>query len=107
MKFYIADENEIKSGKTTDIYFVRTKKILDAKNINTKVIAEFTLQSLPDNYDFSVFSGLYEALNLLEGIPVDVYALPEGTIFKNFSYNGVPTPVMYLEGIYRDRKSVV
>lgn len=102
MKFYIADENEIKSGKTTDIYFVRTKKILDAKNINTKVIAEFTLQSLPDNYDFSVFSGLYEALNLLEGIPVDVYALPEGTIFKNFSYNGVPTPVMYIEGIYRD-----
>ena len=66
------------------------------------MVAEFTVQSLPDSYDFAVFSGLYEVLNLLEGLPVNVYALKEGTIFKNISYNGIPVPVMYIEGIYAD-----
>ncbi len=100
MRFYIANEDEIKSGKTTDIYFIRTEEILRKKNINKHVIAEFTVQSLPRDYDFAVFSGLYEALNLLEGLDINVYALPEGTIFKNISHNGVPVPVMYIEGNY-------
>ncbi len=102
MKFYIAKEEEIKNGKTTDIYFIRTEEILKKRNVEKEVIAEFTVQSLPDSYDFAVFSGLYETLNLLEGLPVNVYALPEGTIFRNFSCDGVPVPVMYIEGNYRD-----
>ncbi len=102
MRFYMANEDEIKSGKTTDIYFIRTEEILRKKNINKHVIAEFTVQSLPRDYDFAVFSGLYEALNLLEGLDINVYAMPEGTIFKNISHNGVPVPVMYIEGNYRE-----
>lgn len=30
-KFYIASDEEIKSGRTIDIYFVRTRQVLKAK----------------------------------------------------------------------------
>lgn len=34
---------DIKAGRTTDIYFVRTKKILEEKGIKKNVVAEFTV----------------------------------------------------------------
>ena len=102
MKFYYANEDEIKQGKTTDIYFLRTEEILRKNHVKKHVLAEFTVQTLPDKYDFAVFSGLYEVLNLLEGLPVNVYAMKEGTIFKSADINGIPVPVMYIEGDYKE-----
>ncbi|NJF26218.1 nicotinate phosphoribosyltransferase, partial [Thermococcus sp. Bubb.Bath] len=44
--FYIAHEDEIKSGETTDVYFIRTKKVLEEKNVHKKVFADISTTSL-------------------------------------------------------------
>ncbi|MEO0276429.1 MAG: nicotinate phosphoribosyltransferase [candidate division WOR-3 bacterium] len=96
--FLIAKEEEIKKGLTTDIYFKRTEEILLKKNINKIVWAEFTTQSIP--YEFVVFAGLEECTKLLEGKEIDLWAIKEGTIFKGVDINGIPVPVMAIEGNY-------
>ena len=101
--FHIAYDDDIKSGLTTDIYFVRTKKILETKGLkNVKVVAEITVSSLPDKWKWSILAGLDEALKLLEGLPIDVYALPEGTLLYPRDYRGLRIPVMIIEGAYYD-----
>ncbi len=102
-RFHFADEEEILSGKTTDIYLQNTMDIFEKKGMGKEnVIAEFTTTSLPDDYNWAIFVGLDEVLNLLEGKNVDVYALPEGTVFKNKGEKGVYTPVMFIEGSYNE-----
>ncbi len=98
--FYTAKDSDIKNGRTTDIYFVRTVEILEKENVKKNVIAEFTTHSR--KYPWNVFVGLEEVLSLLEGVPVNVWALPEGTVFPSFDVNGIPLPVMVIEGIYKD-----
>ncbi len=98
--FHIASEEQIKEGFTTDIYFVRTKEILEKENVRKKVIAEFTTQSM--KYPWNVFTGLDEVTELLKGKPVNVWAFPEGTVFPSKDKNGIPIPVMVIEGIYSD-----
>ncbi len=100
-RFFVARDEEIRQGKTTDIYFERTRRILEQLDDHTRVYAEFTASSLPNGYEWAVFVGLEEALRLLEGLPVDVYALPEGTVFRNRDHTDVPVPVMAIEGEYR------
>ncbi len=99
-KFYTATDKEIKEGLTTDIYFERTRKILKKENVRKHVAAEFTLHSR--SREWAVFAGLEEMIVLLRDLPVDLYALPEGTIFSPFSENGVPVPVAIIEGHYDD-----
>lgn len=96
MKFYIASEEDIINGIVTDIYFVRTKKILEEKNIRVKVRMEFHTTKLPKGYEWAVYAGLEEVLELLEGKPIDVYSLPEGTLFKPGE------PLLIIEGYYND-----
>ena len=100
MKFHIASKEEIKDGKTTDIYFMRTKKILENVGKDIKVYAEFTVMNPP--YNWTVFAGLDEALHLLEGKKVNVYAIPEGTIVPRRDSRGYPIPVMAIEGDYKE-----
>jgi len=94
--FNTASFEEIKAGETTDVYFERTKKILDEKDIHKKVKAEFIAKNLPHDYRWAVFSGLEEVLDLLEDFPVSVRAVPEGTIIKPYE------PVLEIEGVYDD-----
>lgn len=94
--FFTASDEEIKSGKTTDFYFINTKKILDEKDINKDVVVEITASSLPNNYRWGIMSGLYEALTLLEDYNVDVIGLDEGSLFYP------QEPVLTIEGNYRD-----
>lgn len=99
--FHYADDNEIKSGKTTDIYFLRTKQILEARGLSQiHVLAEITSGGLPEDWSWGVLSGIEEAAHLLEGCPVDVYAMPEGSIFFPEGYHGIREPVMFIEGPY-------
>ncbi len=98
--FYTANEEQIKKGLTTDIYFTRTKEILEKENVKKNVIAEFTTRS--KKYPWNVFVGISEVTELLEGIPINVYAIDEGTIFPSGDSNGIPLPVMVVEGIYKD-----
>jgi len=95
-KLYIASEKDIVDGVVTDIYFIRTKKILDALNIRKKVRMEFHTTSLPRGYEWAVYAGLEEVLRVLEGKPVTVYSLPEGTLFK------AGEPLLIIEGYYND-----
>lgn len=94
--FFTASEEDIKSGKTTDFYFINTKKILEKKNINKNVVAEITASSLPDNYRWGILSGLYEALLLLEGYNINVIGLNEGSLFYP------QEPVLTIEGNYKE-----
>ncbi len=100
MGFFIASESDIKAGKTTDIYFKRTEEILRKRNAHRKVTAEFTVSSFPENYEWAIFGGLEEVVELLRNTEVDLYALREGTIFKNRDIDGIPVPVMIIEGDY-------
>ncbi len=94
--FYLADEKQIKASRTTDVYFLRTVQILQAKGINKRVKMEVFLKNLPDSYKWGIFAGLEDLLRLFEGDPVDIYAIPEGSVF----YEG--EPVLTIEGIYKD-----
>jgi len=96
VRFYIASEEDILSGVVTDIYFVRTKKILEAKKLRRKVRMEFHVVKLPRGYEWAVFAGLEEALYLLKDRPITVYSMPEGTLFK------AGEPLMILEGYLDD-----
>jgi len=96
MMFHIAGFEEIRSGGTTDIYFRRTKEILEKKGIKKRVAAEITASSLPVKYKWGIFVGLEEVIALLKGYEVDVYAMPEGSIFYP------KEPVIRIEGDYKE-----
>ena len=98
--FHIANGEQIKKGFTTDVYFIRSKEILEKENIRKNVIAEFTTHSL--KYPWNVFTGVDEVVELLKDIPVSLWAMPEGTIFPSKDVNGTPVPVMVIEGVYSD-----
>jgi len=49
-----------------------------------------------------VYSGLEEALRLLEGKDVDVWGLPEGTVFPCRTQSGIRLPLMTMEGAYSE-----
>jgi len=101
--FHIADEQEIKEGKTTDVYFENTMEIFDHKGVGDEnVIAEFTASSLPSDWSWAVFCGLDEVLHLLKGKNIDVYSMPEGTIFRTEGRDGIFTPVFWIEGPYKE-----
>ncbi len=101
--FHIASEADIKSGKTTDVYFKNTMKIFESKDVgDEEVVAEFTTTSLPEEGNWGVFVGLDDVLTLLEGKPVDLYSLPEGTVFRPRDDKGVLTPVMFVQGPYKE-----
>ena len=94
--FYVADFEEVKAGKISDVYFVRTREVLTRKNIHKRVTAEFVVKHFPGHYPWAVFAGLEEVLALLEGLPITVKAIPEGTLFFEND------PVMVIEGDYLD-----
>ncbi|MGQ4834633.1 MAG: nicotinate phosphoribosyltransferase [Candidatus Asgardarchaeia archaeon] len=95
MPLHIATDKEIVKGKTTDIYFLRTLEILKKYKLdNVHVVAEITASSLPDKWPWGVFVGLEELIHILEGKNVNVYAMPEGTIFYPNE------PVVKIEGPY-------
>jgi nicotinate phosphoribosyltransferase len=77
----MADAEEIRVGRVTDIYFEYARQILDAKEIESQVALEAHAKSLPHG-DWGIFCGLDCVLELLEGLPVDLWALPEGTLFQ-------------------------
>src|ERR1700687_5130484 len=93
--FHTASEPEIKAGEVSDVYFDRTVEILRAKGLNKHVKAEIRLKSFPQpDWTFGVLAGIEEASGLREGLPVNVWAMDEGTLF------GPEDTVLLIEGIY-------
>jgi nicotinate phosphoribosyltransferase len=87
---------EVKEGLVTDIYFERTKKILEAKGIDLHVRAEFMAHLFPSSWPWAVLAGVEECAEVLKDLPVDVRMMKEGTIF------GTQQPVMEISGRYLD-----
>jgi nicotinate phosphoribosyltransferase len=80
----------------TDVYFLRAKQVLEARNLNQHVRVEVVAKGFPAGYEWAVFAGLNDALRLLEGKSVTAEGLPEGTFFRAYQ------PVLSLEGRYLD-----
>lgn len=101
--FNLATPEEIRAGKTTDIYFVRTLDILKkAGKERARVVAEVTTGSLPNGWPWGILCGVEEVVHLLQGRPVSLWSLPEGSLFPAKTPRGIPVPVMVIEGPYGD-----
>lgn len=93
-KFHTAKDEDIKEGRTTDVYFLRTVEVLKRKGLTQPAFAEVILKSFPLDWSWGVFAGTEEVAYLLERLPVDVDAMEEGTLFKTYQ------PVLTIEGHY-------
>ncbi len=93
----------MRDGKTTDIYFSRAIEVLkDRDMLNDRALSEFTASSLPNSWPWAIFCGSEEMINLLEGRDVDLWGIPEGTLFRARDVNGNRVPVMTIEGPYSE-----
>ena len=92
--FDIVSEEAIKDGRATATYFARTEQTLEHAGKNPHVVAELTADQFPTGA-FELLAGVKDAAHLLDGLPLDVDALPEGTLFDG-------GPVLRLEGNYVD-----
>jgi nicotinate phosphoribosyltransferase len=90
--FDIVPPEAIREGRAADAYFERTAEALRAADRNPEVVAEVTADQFPTG-EFELFAGLKDAIALLEGLPVDVDAMPEGRLFDG-------GPVLRIEGPY-------
>ena len=99
--FHVATWEDVKQGRTTDVYFQRTKKILEAKHLdNLKVTAEVTTGTPSERHSWGVLCGVEEVAELFKGIPVDIDCMPEGTVFRSQDAQGYRCPAMSIKGTY-------
>ena len=99
--FYYADDDEIKRGDTADIYLFRTKEILERRGLaDRRVVVEVTTGELPGGIGWGILCGVGEVARLLEGLPIDVYCMREGTIFHSRDRQGIRAPVLVVEGAF-------
>lgn len=100
-RLFIATEEDIRNGRTMDVYFQRSLAVLKALGMeDTRVKAEFSTGSLPSQWPWAVICGTEEVLRLMEGLPVDIYGVPEGTLWRPRSSRGPRIPFMNIEGPY-------
>jgi nicotinate phosphoribosyltransferase len=93
-RFDIVPPERIAAGDATDAYFERTVETLEHADRNPELVAEVTADQFPTG-TFELLAGVKDAAHLLEGVPVDADALPEGTLFDG-------GPVLRIEGNYLD-----
>ncbi|NPV52971.1 MAG: nicotinate phosphoribosyltransferase [Firmicutes bacterium] len=88
-RFHSATHEELLAGYTTDVYFIRTREILERLGLaRTPVVAEIFPRKM------GVMAGVEEALGLLKDKEVEVWAIQEG---DGFAPKDV---VMRIEGPY-------
>ena len=93
--FHLATEAEIKAGEVHDVYFGRTVQILRQRGDTKRAKAEIRLKSFPAaDWQWGILAGIEEAVALLAGLPVDVWAMDEGTVFGPYE------PVLVIEGTF-------
>lgn len=90
----IADFDEIRAGSTTDIYFRRTEEVLRKLGVHKCVTAAVAAASFPGGAGWAVATGVDDALAVMEGLPLDVEAVEEGTLIRPGD------PVMQITGDY-------
>lgn len=100
--FWMAGQDEIKKAETTDMYFLHTKEVLRRNKINSRVVMEVYARDVPYEQNWGLVSGIYEAAKLLEGLPVDVWAFDEGSVFLADASTAMYEPLLTISGRYRD-----
>ncbi len=92
--FTTIEDEQIISGEATDGYFLRTEEALEYADENPMVVADVSADQFGDN-EFEVLAGLNDAVELLGEVSndIDVWALPEGTLFDG-------GPVLRIRGPY-------
>ncbi|HEY5526247.1 MAG TPA: nicotinate phosphoribosyltransferase [Candidatus Anoxymicrobiaceae bacterium] len=96
MALHVASYEHIKQGKVTDVYFERVTAALKSKGINPFVHMEVRTNSLPGGWEWAVFAGLEELMDLVEGLPIELRAMDEGELFR------AGEPVFSVSGKYLD-----
>jgi len=94
--FFIPSQDDLKRGDVSDLYFKMTEQVLRGAGRDPTVTMEVFTKSLPEPYNFGVVSGLDDVAELLKGVPVDAYAMDEGSIFFP------QEPVLVIKGKYLD-----
>jgi nicotinate phosphoribosyltransferase len=93
--FHLASEAEIRAGEVHDVYFGRTVQILRHRGDTKRARAEIRLKSFPHaDWRWGILAGIEEVAALVAGLPVDVLAMDEGTVFGSYE------PVLAIEGTY-------
>jgi nicotinate phosphoribosyltransferase len=100
--FWLASEDEIKKGETTDEYFLHTKEVLRKNLVDSRVVMEVYARDVPYPQNWGVVTGVYEVAKLLEGLPVNAWAFEEGDVFVADAVSALYEPLMVLEGKYSD-----
>ena len=100
--FWIASEKEIRRAATTDAYFLHTKKVLQNNNIGSRVVMEVFARDVPYPDNWGILTGVYEAAKLMEGLPINVWAFDEGSVFVADKSTAMYEPLMVIEGRYVD-----
>ena len=101
-RLWLATESEILDGATTDEYFRNTEEVLDRNHLDAPVAMEAYTTALPYVENWAVAAGIYEIAKLLEGRPVDLWAVDEGEVFLSDATHALYEPVLRIEGRYRD-----
>ncbi len=99
-EFWLASEKEIKSGETTDEYFLNTKEVLQKNGLDADVVMEVFARDLPYPQSWGILSGVYEVAKLMEGLPIDVWSFDEGGVFVADSSSAIYEPLMVITGKY-------
>jgi nicotinate phosphoribosyltransferase len=90
-RFLSATHDEIRSGATTDVYFINTRDVLASMGrLDAVVAAEVFARKN------GIFAGTGEVLELLKGRPLEIEALPEGEPF------GSKETLLRIRGSYGD-----
>ncbi len=80
---------------------MRTVEVLRSMGrLDDSAVAELTVAKLPNDWKWGVFCGLEEVLRLFEGKNVDIWGLPEGTLFRSRTQSGVKSPLLTISGPY-------
>lgn len=93
---FIAESQEIVEGKISDVYFQRTIDFLSALGIDKRVKVEVRARSLLVNWNWGIFAGVEDVVEILKNKVVKVEALGEGIVFH------ANEPVLTIEGRYLD-----
>jgi nicotinate phosphoribosyltransferase len=94
--FHVATPDEIRSGRTTDVYFRRTLEVLEREGKDPEVTAEVRTVRLPRGWEWGILAGIEEVCHLLGGARVDLDSMREGSLFR------ADEPVLMIHGRYRN-----
>jgi nicotinate phosphoribosyltransferase len=91
-----AGREDIAKGRVVEAHVARAAEVLRSEGANPTVAAELRAGALPHGWSWMVVAGSTEGVSLLEGRPLDVWGLEEGSV----AY--AEEPVLQIAGRYAE-----